>query len=262
MRAKAVLYTDSNSVMRMLVADTLCRIGHEVTVAATGAEMLEAMGSEALLLQPRFDVVLLGNVDPGTTGMDPHMLCESLRSQGGKFVEIPILALVADGTFYDRGYAAASGLTEIFTQPLDWPRLLRRIANLPYQARTEYRYSIIETEPEANILDLTMLQMMKMRRPPEHMRRILNVAIDTVEKPLEQLRQAYEQKDLEAFHKAMHILKGMAGQLGAVMIAALAERFGQISSTDLESAAPLLVELQALTEDMRQQLIAIRASLD
>lgn len=113
-----ILLVDDNDDARMLLADILGELGHEVTAAADGPEALAAVGAW------RPDVAIL---DIGLPGMDGYQLAVELR---GVLPDAGLIALSGYGQAADRTRSRSAGFDRHLVKPVEVPRLLQTIAEV------------------------------------------------------------------------------------------------------------------------------------
>lgn len=259
--AKSILYVDPNAVMQALMVGVLHQIGHKVLAVADSRSAIETVRGNEMAERPLFDIFLLNLT---TLKSDGPRLCSALRALGAEFAALPVIALARDYPGFNRDEFEVENFAEVLGLPVDWRRLQRTIIRLTNKTKSlAYgKDAMFQAAVELAIFDPEPLSIIKSRRTPEQMRKILSIGIASIDQPLSQMRWAYEQRDLEVFFRALHMLKGMAGQIGGLLIATLAERFEKLTLDELYLAEPLLDELQGLTDELRRSMININASLE
>jgi CheY-like chemotaxis protein len=115
-----VLVVEDNSDNREMLVRRLRRRGFQVEEAADGAACLAAASASPP------DVILL---DLSLPVMDGWHTAETLRAQE-QTAAIPIIALTAHAMAEDRAKALDSGCDDYESKPVDFERLLEKIAKL------------------------------------------------------------------------------------------------------------------------------------
>jgi two-component system NtrC family response regulator len=118
-----ILVVDDEAAQRELLAGFLRKQGHEVLVAAGGAEAVAQLGASQV------DLVLSDCRMPGMSGLD------LLRALRGINPEVPLLLMTAYGSVETAVQAMKNGAADFLTKPLDLQELLLRIARVAEQAR-------------------------------------------------------------------------------------------------------------------------------
>jgi signal transduction histidine kinase/ActR/RegA family two-component response regulator len=105
-----ILVVEDNAVNQILVTQLLGRFGHEVDLAATGAEALEALKLRD------YDLVLMDIFMPGMDGVTTTRMIRRMTSAAAR---IPIVALTANAMPGDRETYLAAGMTDYVSKPID-----------------------------------------------------------------------------------------------------------------------------------------------
>ncbi|HET7163336.1 MAG TPA: response regulator [Rhodanobacteraceae bacterium] len=115
-----ILLVEDNEMNRDMLSRRLQRRGHEVLIAADGAEALRVAGEEQpeLVLMDLSLPVMDGWEATGRMKADPQT------------ASIPIIALTAHAMGADRARALAAGCDDFDTKPIDMERLTGKIAAL------------------------------------------------------------------------------------------------------------------------------------
>jgi DNA-binding NtrC family response regulator len=125
MDALRILVVDDEAAQRELIGGFLRKQGHEILLAAGGAEAL------ARVRETQVDLVLSDFKMPGMSGVD--------LLQGVKAVnpEIPFILMTAYGTVETAVQAMKDGAADYLTKPLDLEELLLRIGRVSEQMRLQ-----------------------------------------------------------------------------------------------------------------------------
>jgi hypothetical protein len=115
-RTARILLAEDNAINQKLAVALLRRLGHEVDVAANGAEALAALAS-----QP-YDLVLMDCRMPVMDGFDATRAIR--RGESGVLnPDIPIVAMTADAMEGQREQVVAAGMDDYLSKPIDTGRL-------------------------------------------------------------------------------------------------------------------------------------------
>jgi len=119
-RGSAALIVDDDPMMRLLIRQTLERVGFVCEDAADGQRALERFAT----LQP--DIVLLDVMMPE---LDGYQTCARLRAMpGGATVPVMMLTGLDDNESIDRAYEV--GATDFISKPITWGVLGHRVRYL------------------------------------------------------------------------------------------------------------------------------------
>jgi signal transduction histidine kinase/CheY-like chemotaxis protein len=121
-RAIDILVAEDNAINQRVVCTMLDLGGHRWTVAADGAEAVDAVQHN------RFDVVLMDVQMPVMNGLEA---ARAIRALGGSYRDLPIIALTANSIPENRAQYEAAGMSYFLAKPFspdDLSLVLRQAA--------------------------------------------------------------------------------------------------------------------------------------
>ena len=121
---KCVLIVDDNDFNRELVKDMLEDEDITVSEAEDGSSAIELLESEQA---DDIDVVLMDMRMPGMDGIETTKI---IRTKNGKCMEVPIIAMTADGFETDIGMLQKAGMNGLISKPVDVNTLVEHITKL------------------------------------------------------------------------------------------------------------------------------------
>lgn len=121
---KCVLIVDDNDFNRELVKDILEDEDITVYEAEDGSSVIELLESEQA---DDIDVVLMDMRMPGMDGIETTKI---IRTKNGKCMEVPIIAMTADGFETDIGMLQKAGMNGLISKPVDVNTLVEHITKL------------------------------------------------------------------------------------------------------------------------------------
>ena len=121
---KCVLIVDDNDFNRELVKDILEDEDITVYEAEDGSSAIELLESEQA---DDIDVVLMDMRMPGMDGIETTKI---IRTKNGKCMEVPIIAMTADGFETDIGMLQKAGMNGLISKPVDVNTLGEHITKL------------------------------------------------------------------------------------------------------------------------------------
>ena len=121
---KCVLIVDDNDFNRELVKDILEDEDITVYEAEDGSSAIELLESEQA---DDIDVVLMDMRMPGMDGIETT---KNIRTKNGKCMEVPIIAMTADGFETDIGMLQKAGMNGLISKPVDVNTLVEHITKL------------------------------------------------------------------------------------------------------------------------------------
>ena len=120
----AILVAEDNEINALLARALLTRLGHRVTVAATGDAAVDAWLSARAAGEP-YALVLMDVHMPGSDGIAATRRIRAAEAGGAP---TPIIALTANALDEDRDACLAAGMDGFLTKPLDRERLTAALA--------------------------------------------------------------------------------------------------------------------------------------
>jgi len=121
-----ILLVEDNEMNRDMLSRRLIRKGFEVVMALDGQQAVEAATSECP------DLILMDMSLPVIDGWEATRRIKAAPDTA----KIPVIALTAHAMSSDREKSMEAGCDDYDTKPIDFPRLLEKIAGLlPHQER-------------------------------------------------------------------------------------------------------------------------------
>jgi two-component system sensor histidine kinase RpfC len=230
-RGKRILVADDNRTNLQLIREMLERDAHRVEGVESGQEALRA------LALGDFDVVFL---DFNMHDLDGASVYETYRM--GVLHPAPTFFVTADTTALTATRLKSLGAAGIIYKPVTFDKLRSALAGLfpddavatasPARVTPHLRPVPIEYLDPAAIETLR-----EVRDTPEFLHRMISDGISDIERIDTLLGDALLAVDLPATHRHAHALRGVCLSLGAIRLAALADRLMAIAQRDLDATA-------------------------
>ena len=207
---RTLLLVEDNHVNQEVAKEILGASGFDIDIRDNGAKAVQAIKKNT------YDVVLM---DIQMPVMDGLQATHKIRSLGGRFAELPIIAMTAHALSGDAEKSLAAGMNAHVTKPIDPNALFTELSRWVNESEPTLVASTDETEADSVPEDLPGIDvadgLQRLNGNWRAYKRILlgfrNKQSDGSER-LEHLIQKNNWK--EAAHLA-HTLKGSAGNLGA-----------------------------------------------
>jgi len=119
-RKERVLVVEDNRVNQMVASHMLKRLGYDSDVVGNGIEALRALGGA------RYALILMDSHMPE---MDGFAATAAIRGMGGRFRDIPIVALTADALVGDREKCMEAGMNDYLSKPISLEALERILSH-------------------------------------------------------------------------------------------------------------------------------------
>jgi signal transduction histidine kinase/DNA-binding response OmpR family regulator len=255
-----ILLAEDNDINQQIATELLEGAGAKVTVANNGREAVQILSSGSQ--SPSFDIVLM---DLQMPEMDGYQATAKIRSEP-RLNALPIIAMTAHATIEEREHCLASGMIDHVSKPIDPAMLFETVGRYyrppPVSSKKE-RTSQDPTIETVN--DLPSIAGLDMKdgssRVAGNRKLYLNLLRQFAEQQgpvVQQVATALAQGNFSLAERLAHMLKGVAGNIGAKAVQSAAGTLEKLirnraSATELESAKqsvsaalnPLVAQIEA-----------------
>ncbi|XUU61136.1 ATP-binding protein [Erythrobacter sp. HA6-11] len=222
-----ILLVEDHDINRMLVTAMLERCGQRVTVARDGEEAIEAV-LEAFSESAPFDLVLMDIQMPGCDG---YFATRTIRAEGIRASDLPIIALTANAYPEDIAAAREAGMQGHLAKPLAFADLVQALQRwLPVRIVEERAELATPAVPQVTGHDQagtvhspSLVEKWKVRR---------RETLDAVSAALR--NNALKGEDAEALAKLVHTLAGTAGMFGEAKLGECASALERSLKSDAQ----------------------------
>ena len=235
----------NRAVMRRLLE----RAGHDVVFASSGEEALDIFADADL------DAAILDLHMPDINGLD--VIKQARVMQAGR-ARTPIIVLSADVTVETMREVEASGAFAFLSKPVVIERLLDSLARIADadSSQQEVPDTAIADTPQGGVLQ----DLMEMGTGREALQDLLDQCLKDAARCVSGFERAGVGRNWEEAREALHALRGVAVNLGAM---ALAERSGAIMKmTSEELAASWRRDLGELSRLLEAASSALAKQID
>ena len=216
-RPLRTLVADDHAANRMVLQGVLQKAGHRVFVADDGEAALDALAATD------FDLALVDLHMPGLSGVD---LIRQLRvMEAGSPRRTPVVVLSADATPEAVQSCTTAGARAFLTKPFVVARLLDVIADIAAGTSTlpmvEDARAHAAVQPSSEILDPSVLdEFASLGMGAEFEADFVGQCVADARVAVQRLRIAASASDWEQLREQAHALKGIAGNMGLIQLAA------------------------------------------
>lgn len=256
-RDKKVLVADDNGTNLVLLSEMLERDGHRVLAVDSGQAALEALARDD------FDLVLL---DFNMQDLDGASVYETYRF--GRVHTAPTFFVTADTSSLTASRLESLGAAGVIYKPVTFEKLRSAIASqFPDEAAAApsapQRPTPHLRPVPVEYLDPAAIETLReIRDTPEFLCRMISDGVADIERIDQALGEALMACDLPAVHRQAHALRGVSLSLGAVRLAALADRLMAVGQRELEATSrERHADLRKTTDLSLAALDALRQSL-
>ncbi|MDP3088136.1 MAG: ATP-binding protein [Methylotenera sp.] len=258
-----ILVCEDESTNQKIITRLLALPGHQIELASSGDEMLDALENK------KFDLVI---TDLNMAGMNGAEALKIYRFTQPNDKNTRFILFTADATLSAREIANDAGFDAFLTKPIEAATLfstIERILNLAPNTATQWMNNAlnkpvnIKPELDANntSLDLqTLKELEKIGAGDDlFMHRLLRNYLADSAKQITKIETAVKQKQFGALQDYCHALKGNSLSIGAMQLATSIEVFGKFNSSTHPTLA--LEMLDTLNADFSNLTTAVESYL-
>ena len=267
-RGAYLLLVEDNPVNQELALEILQAAGMRVDVAHHGAQAVDMVDRND------YDGVLM---DCQMPVMDGFAATRAIRAQA-RHADLPILAMTANAMSGDRELCLAAGMNDHIGKPIDMQQLFTTLARwITPRTPPALAHPVTVTQPPAPAPPLPAVlpavEGLNLKQALQRLgdntvllRKLMNQFAQQQEPTATRLAQAMHVQDLTNVMGEAHTLKGLAGNIGAVALQALAQEVERAAKAGahaaLAGAVPaLLCDMASLAQRIRQALVPPQAAL-
>jgi PAS domain S-box-containing protein len=248
-RVDAILLVEDNEINQIVAMETLIRLGYQPDLAHDGAEAVE------LAIRNSYRAVLM---DCQMPTMDGYTATAEIRRREGTARHTPVIAMTASAFSEDRDRCLAAGMDDYITKPIDPDQLYTVLARW-----IAYSSPATSTDQVSRIREAVTHRLAEIREdlPPvsgDLASRLVRSFRTRVPETLTLLGAAVGGDDRRSVEEQAHVLKGVAGHLGAADLAALCDEMEAAARAgQLASAPELLTRIHAELDRVHHALDAL-----
>jgi PAS domain S-box-containing protein len=245
-----LLVVEDNPFNQIVARGLLEQAGASIDIVDDGQQAVDLLRSK----KNRYDLILM---DVQMPVMDGFTATRLLRKDLG--LTLPILAMTAGVTEFEREQCIASGMNDLIAKPIDFEHMLATINRYLPNSSNQVRASImsIEQSIQANtstdIFNVDQLLLM-VAGNPAHLEKtigLIRTLVENSSNSMDKVREAKQQHQLDEMARLLHTMRGAIGTLGAKRFAAAA--------SELEAAVNLgdTLQIEFLFKQVEQELTAV-----
>ena len=252
-------------VMNQIVATQMLEnAGHDITIAATGAEAIDAYR------RGNFGVILLDINLPDMGGVE---VAQKIRASDAN---IPIFAVTANAFTSDQQAYLEAGMNGVIRKPLEQEELDRCLASIATTAAAADNndiqndvYSVANIMDDLSILDVVdnysvldvvdikYLDKMCLEVGDEVFRQMLDIFETHAPEALDELQEAIEAADMAGIQSGAHKMASMSGSVALLKLSLTFSALERLAQDDNLSGTNLAAQsLEALMTRSRLEITA------
>lgn len=221
-----LLLVEDNEVNQQVAVAMLERLGCHVAVAADGREALD------MIETTRYALVFMDIQMPGMDGLE---VTRRLRSRGGRFAQLPIVAMTAGATVGERARCLAAGMDDYLTKPLfndALATILARHLNNADSPAVDDSETYAERKTESAEPDEEILGELRASMGIEGIASLTTLFADQLSRRRQELQADIEAGRYTSASRLAHLLKGESASLGLMTLAEYAHALESAARTD------------------------------
>ena len=219
----SVLLVEDNQLNQEVAVGLLAEANVKVEIASNGKEALD------MLVKHDYDVVLM---DVQMPVMDGLTATREIRKQQ-RFVKLPILAMTANAMQQDYEACIAAGMNDHIAKPIDPNDLFGKLLKW-INPKTDMENSVKNrkaspsksrdkaTAPKIEGIDVELGMRRVLGKLPRYMNMLRTFVVNQQNTPAD-IKSALDARDLATAERLAHTSKGVAGNIGATQLQAVAE---------------------------------------
>ncbi|MCC6397547.1 MAG: response regulator [Bacteroidetes bacterium] len=247
-----VLVAEDNEANRLVAGIMLGKLGCVSDVVVHGADALEA------IVNKEYDVILM---DCHMPVMDGFEATRMIRRTEGKQMHRTIIAMTANALQGEREHCLAAGMDDFLPKPVILEELAAKVRQWAGKTSGVSAPSSAEKVPTRIVrLDhdrLGHLRDLGERQDPGMFERILRSFLEDAPERIVTLWHALETGDAEKFFTSAHSLKGISGNLGAMVMMSLCQRLQTAGQSGMLAGTESMIheledEFQKVKEELQE----------
>ncbi len=225
-----VLLAEDNPVNQAVVSRMLEKVGHSVTLASNGREVMDRWQRE------QYDVVLMDVQMPEMDGLEAATLIREKEEQSDRHT--PIIAVTAHTIPGYRQKCLDAGMDDYMPKPVDKRELLALIEQYTHPTGTR-------GDTARNLFDRDEL-VDRFGEDEELLKRLMALFLKDSSEKMASVRRCVSLGDYQGAADASHGLKGAAGDIASQEVFNAADKLETVAETeDAQAAQAALAELNA-----------------
>jgi two-component system sensor histidine kinase RpfC len=227
-RSLSLLVADDNAANRMVVQRLLQKAGHRPACVEGGEKALE------LLATADYDAVIVDLHMPGISGLDLMKQLRVMEAGGGR--RTPVLVLSADVTTDAIQACERAGARAFLAKPVSTSRLLETLADIAANGQISRSFTDVRgaAPPVEEAFDSSVLDELRaLALGNSFEEEFVGQCLRDADACIGALDEAGKAGEWESVREQAHALKGVAGNLGLVVLAAVAGELMRLGDRQL-----------------------------
>ncbi|GAB2694948.1 response regulator [Aliiglaciecola aliphaticivorans] len=244
----SILIADDNRLTLEALKGLIELSGATVTAVTNGQEVIHALRS----MPKKFDVILL---DINMPTMDGLTTAKQIRLDP-RFNELPIVAATADCQAEDQLKCYEAGMNAHIAKPISLHKLCEGVLAV----LQKHPQPVVDNEQDSSVISDAELKQQILDRFGQNHTAVENLIPLYAQEFIEQLNILKHSRDSKTIISSLHILKGLAGTIGALDVYNYVVQFHalvknqQLDNNQIKEKLETLSRLHAVNLQRLQQL--------
>ena len=238
----SILVAEDNIVNARIAEAFIKKRNQKVTVVETGLDAIHAVRNG------KFDLVFMDIHMPMLDGIQATRAIRQLEDE--ELASIPVIGLTADAFVENHRDFVEQGMDEVLTKPINETELDRALTLYLNKGAGRQKpgrdgIDVSNSGVEADLLDQNLLDLLYKSLDDDTVSEILMNARESLWEEIDKLRAACSRNDIAECREQLHLIRGMADNVGALKLVALIRKLETtpFSMEGLQKDISLLVEV-------------------
>lgn len=251
-----ILIVDDNEVNLTVATGLLEPLQMQMDTAISGKEAIEMLSCKM------YDLIFMDHMMPELDGVETTHIIRRLHPE---YDDVPIIALTANAVRGTREMLLQEGMNDFVAKPIELPVILSKLRKfLPSSKMRDYDPNMVQQEAILNqndggenldesiiIPELDMEYSLRLLGSTKLFWKVLKDYYRVIDDKFEKIATCETEEDWEAYRIEVHALKSASRQIGALVLADMAEQMeeaGRKKEADFihEKTGDLLAEYRRL----------------
>jgi PAS domain S-box-containing protein len=257
-----ILLVEDNEINQQVAQELLENSGFIVHIAEDGQKAVEAVEKES------YDLVLM---DIQMPVMDGYESTKEIRSRP-QFKDLPILAMSASAMTQDQEKAIAAGMNDHVAKPIEPRHLFSALLKWIEPGEREVPESFLKesVSAEQENIDLPVLPgidtevgISRVGGSVKSYKKLLGKFIQNQSNAVVKITESLNENDVELATRLAHTLKGVSGNIGAMVLYEAAKDLESTLKQDVETVSDYLIDkTQSVLEEVISSISLLDARVD
>jgi PAS domain S-box-containing protein len=254
-----ILLVEDNITNQLVAQGVLESFNLKADIANNGMEALEILNKS----KKRYDVILM---DCQMPIMDGYETSEAIRmaKAGSQYVEVPIIAMTANAMSGDKEKCFISGMSDYISKPIDPQKLKDALFRyLEADAIIEKKVSAKKTKTKSFKVFDSDDALSRLGGSQKMLSKIISVFLEDIDKQIESIKDAINEKDRDKLKSHAHTIKGSAANLSAYKLNSTAKdmEFGS-QDKEFDELKIIFKELKESSDELKAEFLEYLKALD